>query len=54
MEAYVEGLMQVRDLTRTQAVRSAARALGLRRREVYRRCLEAGEPAGRRAEADPF
>lgn len=49
LEAYVGGLMRVRGLTRTQAVRSAARALGLRRREVYRRCLEAGELSGRRA-----
>lgn len=52
LEAYVGGLMQVRGLTRTQAVRSAARALGLRRREVYRRCLEAGELSGGRDEAD--
>ncbi len=54
LEAYVEGLMQVRDLTRTQAVRSAARALGLPRREVYRRCLEAGKVTKRREESDPI
>ena len=54
LEAYVEGLMRVRDLTPTQAVRSAARALGLPRREVYRRCLEAGEPSNRREKADPI
>ena len=53
LEAYVEGLMRVRDLTPTQAVRSAARALGLPRREVYRRCLEAGELSKRREEPDP-
>ena len=47
-EAYVEGLIQVRDLTRSQAVRAAARALGLPRREVYRRCLEGGELPDRR------
>ena len=52
LEAYVGGLMQVRGLTRTQAVRSAARALGLRRREVYRRSLEAGELSGRRDESN--
>lgn len=46
LEAYVEGLMQVRNLSRTQAVRSAARALGLPRREVYRRCLAGGNRAG--------
>ena len=54
LEAYVEGLMQVRDLPRTQAVRSAARALGLPRREVYRRCLEGGELSGRREESNPM
>ena len=46
LEAYVEGLMQVRDLTRTQAVRTAARALGLPRQEVYRRSLEAAGLSG--------
>ena len=51
LEAYVEGLMQVRDLTRTQAVRSAARASGLPRQEVYRRCLKAGKRPGRREES---
>ena len=54
LEAYVGGLMQVRGLTRTQAVRSAAGALGLRRREVYRRCLEAGKLSGRCGKADHF
>ncbi len=54
LEAYVEGLMQVRDLTLTQAARSAARALGLPRREVYRRCLEAGESSDRREKTDPI
>lgn len=48
LKAYVEGLMQVRDLTRTQAVRSAARALGLPRREVYRRSIETGGHSGDR------
>ena len=48
LEAYVEGLMQVRDLTRTQAVRTAARALGLPRQEVYRRSLEAVGLSGQR------
>ena len=52
LEAYVGGLMQVRDLTRTQAVRSAARALGLPRGEVYRRCLEAGGRPGSRTESE--
>ncbi len=52
LEAYVEGLMQVRDLPRTQAVRSAARSLGIPRREVYRRCLEGGGVSSRREEAD--
>ncbi len=54
LEAYVEGLMLVRDLTPTQAVRSAARALGVRRREVYRRCLEAGKLSGRRGKTGHF
>ena len=54
LEAYVEGLIRVRDLTRTQAVRSTARALGLRRREVYRRCLEAGELSGRHGQGGPI
>ena len=51
LEAYVEGLMQVRDLTRTEAVRSAARASGLPRQEVYRHCLKAGKGPGRRGES---
>ena len=51
LEAYVEGLMQVRDLTRTQAVRSAARASGLPRQEVYRHCLQAGKRPDRREES---
>ena len=37
--AYVFGLMQLRGLNRTQAVRSLARILRLPRREIYRRCL---------------
>ena len=52
LEAYVEGLMQVRDLTRSQAVRSAARALGLRRREVYHRCLDGGVRSGPHGKID--
>lgn len=52
LEAYVEGLMQVRNLSRTQAVRSAARALELPRREVYRRCHAGGDRTGGREKSD--